>query len=222
MTLADLIDAFRARAQDTVEPYLWSDDEVREFATDAENEAAERGRLIRDSTTPEICVVEVLEDQAGYDLDSRIISVERAKMDGATLPLKLTSTDAMDRNGAWEHRTGTPSYAVLDAEGPAWRLTLSPIPTADGTLRLQVFRYPIGPLSSDGGNVPEIHARLHPRLIDWMLHRAYGKQDAETYDRVKAEQAEAVFTASFGPRIDANVRRKQADRATSVVQFQEY
>jgi hypothetical protein len=124
--------------------------------------------------------------------------------------------------GGWEKRTGTPSMALLDREGPRWKLTLVPKPVASDTLRLQVTRLPIGPLSSDGGNVPEIDSRLHVRLVDWMVYREYSKQDTETFDRSKAADAEATFTRHFGERIDANVRRKQADRAPSVVAFQEF
>ena len=242
MTLGDLIDVFRARAFDTKEPYLWSDAEVREFADDAENEAAERARLIKDSTTTAICQVAVVANTAAYALDSRVISVERAKLDSQSVPLVLSSTQAMDQNmgvrprdwrasssnwvggiaGGWEARQGTPNTAVLDAEGPGWKLMLSPIPTKADTLRLQVYRLPLVALSTSEANTPEIPLRLHIRLVDWMVYRAYSKQDAETFDREKAAQAEATFTSAFGQRIDANARRKQEDRTSSVVQFREF
>ncbi len=242
MTLGDLSTAFRARAFDTKAPYLWSDDEVAEFAEDAENEAAERARLIRDSMTPAICQVAVVAGAASYMLDARILSVDRAKLDSQSVPLTLSSTTAMDLGqgarprdwrasnsnwvggigGGWEGRQGTPTIAVLDAEGAGWKLTLSPTPTQADTLRLQVFRLPLEPLSSDTDNVPEIPARLHIRLVDWMMFRAYSKQDAEAADAATAAKHEAAFTAAFGPRIDANARRKQEDRSASGVQFREF
>lgn len=223
MTMGELMDAFRARAFDTVVPYLWSDDEVREYADDAENEAAERARLLRDSTTAEICEVEVVADTAAYILDSRILSVERAKLDLGSSPLSLTSTPAMDaENGRWESCTGTPSRMVLDAEQGTWKATLNPTPQVNDTLRLQVYRLPIALLSTDESNIPEIHPRLHIRLVDWMMARAYRKQDAETRDELKAQEHEAIFESAFGRRIDANVRRKQEDLVPSVVQFREF
>ena len=242
MTLGEIIANFRLRAFDSVAPYLWSDDELREFADDAENESCERAYLLRDTTTPEICNVSVIAGTASYLLDSRILVVTRAKLDNTAVPLGLMSTEAMDRTagamprdwrtqsrswmadvgGGWEQRSGTPAVALLDPEGTRWKLTLTPKPVVNDTLRLQVFRLPIGPLSIDEGNVPEIPYRLHPRLVDWMMYRAYSKQDVETKDTVKAAQAEAAFAASFGPRVDANVRRKQLDRAPNVTVFREF
>jgi hypothetical protein len=242
MNLGDLINVFRQRSFDTKDPQLWSDDELAEFADDAEAEAAERARLIRDSTTEAICQIIVGANTAAYLLDPRILSVERAKLDSVAVPLALSSTPAMDQNmgnrprdwrsfsgnwaggigGGWEDRQGTPSIAVLDAEGAGWKLTLSPRPTKADVLRLQVFRLPLQPLSTDGDNVPEIPPRLHVRLVDWMMYRAYSKQDAETFDAGIAAKHEAIFTAAFGPKIDANTRRKQEDRTSSVVQFREF
>lgn len=223
MTLAQLMDAYRTKTEDVAPPYLWSDDELRQYADDAENEAAERARLLKDTTTPEICQVNVVAGAAAYLLDSRIISVERAKLALSSTPLTLSSTDEMDRaKPGWEARSGTPSKGLVDAEGAGWKLTLYPKPAANDTLHLQVFRLPIGPLSAHDGNQPEIPSRLHLRLLDWMLHLGYQKQDAETYDRAKSEQHAAIFTAAFGERIDANARRKQEDRAPCVVAFQEY
>lgn len=242
MNLQGLIAAFRARAQDTAQPYLWSDDEVKEFANDAEIEAAERASLLRDTTTAAICEVDVVAGTAAYLLDPRIFRVERAKLDLGRVPLTLTSTAAMDRgtgvtprdwrtqslswqsggSGAgWEQRTGTPIQALLDREGARWKLTLFPKPVADDTLRLQVFRQPLEAMA-DNTDQPEIEPRLHIRLLDWMMYRAYSKEDAETFDRTKALEAEAMFTRTFGERIDANARRKQDDRAPCVTVFQEF
>ncbi len=50
-----------------------------------------------------------------------------------------------------------------------------------------------------------------------MYRCAYLKQDAETFDKMKAGEYGALFTASFGERPDANVQRKQRDRRPPVV-----
>ncbi len=242
MTLEDLIAAFRSRAQDTAEPYLWSDAEVKEFVNDAENEAAERASLLRDTMTVAVCEVDVVAGTAAYLLDARILRVERAKLDLGSVPLSLSSTAAMDRGAGvtprdwrtqslswqsgvsgsgWEQRTGTPAMALLDREGAQWKLTLVPKPVVDDTLRLQVFRQPLAPMAADD-DTPEIPTRLHIRLVDWMMYRAYSKEDAETFNRTKAMEAEALFTRAFGERIDANARRKQDDRAPCTTVFQEF
>lgn len=240
MNREELFRAFRARVADTATPPLWTDAELAEFLDDAHNEAADRARLIRDSTTPEVCAVDVVPGTASYQLHQSILSVERAKLDLKSTPLTLTSTAAMDgqRNtmprewrthsllwvdtgGGWETQTGTPFFAVLDDEAGRWKLTLAPIPVVADTLRLQVFRLPLHCLD-DSEECPEINPRLHIRLVDWMEHRAYGKKDADTFDDKRSMAALAVFTSAFGERVDANVRRKQEDLTPSVVQFREF
>lgn len=244
MDAGQLLAVFRARVHDTVAPYLWADVEAIEFLNDAQNEAAERANLLRDSTTAEICQISVVAGTAVYLLDPRIISVERAKLDSQRQPMQITSTPAMDgprsasrpgwpqqwrANGTWladsgagwETQTGTPYFLVLDAEGDRWKATLAGIPIVNDTLRLQVFRFPLADIE-DEADEPEIPARLHVRLVDWMEYRAYSKKDTETYDEKLAARAAGAFESAFGERIDANVRRKQQDRTPSVVQFREY
>jgi hypothetical protein len=218
----DLFDTFRARAFDTAAPYLWSDVELQEYLDDAQNEAAERALLLRDSSTAEICEVAITAGESTYLLDERILQIERAKLDSQTRPLVLTSVDELDRTSpGWGSRTGSTTTIAIDAEGAGWVARLVGVPSVDDTLRLQVFRLPMQSIALPGDE-PEIAKRLHVRLVDWMMFRAYSKKDAETKDEVKAAEYEAIFTSAFGPRVDANVRRKQRDRSPKVVQFQEF
>ena len=46
MNLEQLIQQFRVDADDLVQPYLWPDEWVAQWLTEAQNEAAIRGRLI--------------------------------------------------------------------------------------------------------------------------------------------------------------------------------
>lgn len=222
MNRQQLIDTFRRRAFDLARPYLWSNDELQEFLDDAHNEAAERASLLRDSTTDEICVIPIIAGTAGYDLDYRILSVERAKLDSQTRPMVITSTEELDLDHpGWESHTGSVMKVAIDAQGSGWRATLFGVPGADDTLRLHVFRLPMVSIVGDADE-PEIHPRLHVSLVDWMMYRAYSKKDAETQDDAKAAEFEAIFTSAFGRRIDSNVRRKQQDRAPKVTQFREF
>lgn len=240
MTRAELFAAFRARTADTATPYLWSDQELQEFLDDGHNEAADRGRLIRDSITATVCAISVVPGTASYRLDSRILSVERAKLDLSTVPLTLSSTPAMDGQagafprdwrvngiwrpvlgGDWTTQNGTPCVCVLDQESGRWNARLAPIPTVADTLRLQVFRLPLYCLDNDEDE-PEIPYRLHIRLVDWMEHRAYAKKDSDTYDERRSLNAEAVFASAFGQRIDANMRRTQENLAPRVTRFREF
>jgi len=41
----------------------------------------------------------------------------------------------------------------------------------------------------------EIQDEHHLHLLSWMKYHAYNKQDSETFDRTKAQEAEARFRA---------------------------
>jgi hypothetical protein len=47
---------------------------------------------------------------------------------------------------------------------------------------------------------PEVDTQYHLGLVDWMLHRAYSKQDSETLDKGKAKEHLARFVKRFGER----------------------
>jgi hypothetical protein len=223
VTRDQIIDAFRRGVFDTVKPYLWSNDDAEEYLEDALAEACERALLLRDSMTPEICTLTIAAGVSTYLLDKRIIEVTRAKLDSASVPLVLTSTEALDRGerGWQSYGEAGVTHLALDAEGKRWKATLVGTPSAADVLRTTVHRMPLRALC-DGKDVPEIPDRLHIRLVDWMRHRAYLKQDAETMDAKKADDAAAAFASAFGPRIDANARRTQRDLGPSVIQFAEF
>ena len=212
MTLNDLISAFRNRADDTAEPYLWSDAEVKQYLNDAENEAADRARLILDASTAATCQIAAVAGTATYSLHQTILDVRRAKI-GDSNPLLKTSVEELDMEWPeWESAKGEPTCYV-DAEGV---IRLVPEPTENGVLSLSVHRLPLESMVL-GADAPEIHARYHTRLIDWALRCAYLKRDSDTHNSEMAEHYELAFNLSFGIKPDANVQRKQRDKRPPVV-----
>lgn len=98
--------------------------------------------------------------------------------------------------------TGIPEFTTITSVG-ATSVTLSVALTAeiasataivfDLTLNLAVFRMPIVAITSDGDQPFEIDAQHHEHLLLWVKHRAYGKQDAETYDKNKSAAYKTEF-----------------------------
>ena len=210
MLVSELRDQARIALQDTAEPYLWGDDELLLYLNDGVNEACARARLIEDRTTDAYCEVTLAMGQDTYELDPVVLDVKRVV--GTTgWPLRPTSVEEEDSTGAkWEDRTGTPR-AWIQTGG---KLRVLPTPTAaeaGQTLRMTVYRLPEQALANDSDE-PEVPAKWHMRLLDWVYHRAYSKQDTQTANPAKAAEFEARFTVSFGPRPDANVERKRRDR----------
>lgn len=70
-----------------------------------------------------------------------------------------------------------------------------PFPNNTATVELRVFRLPLVPITDAGDQELEIDEQHHLSLLLWMKHRAYGKEDAETFDRSKRDDFEQRFQA---------------------------
>lgn len=60
MKRSEIVALFRSRIDDAEQPYLWKDPEVWRYLDDAHAQAAIRARLIRDSSSPAVCVLSFL------------------------------------------------------------------------------------------------------------------------------------------------------------------
>lgn len=201
MQLLDLVTLFRNEVDDTTEPYLWSDEEVVEFANDAQLEACRRARLLVDSSTAAITQVAVTAGNGLLTLDARVLFVRRARFAGA-LPLRrMNMQDMEDYDPFWQDAAaGTPRAFVPDYE--TGKLLLWPAPSSNGTLLLTVVREPLVDMIDDE-DTPEVAPRYHRSLRFWMMARAYGKQDAQANDPKKEMASLALFEQEFGKKSSA-------------------
>lgn len=208
MNLEQLIEQFRIDADDLVQPYLWPDDWVAPWLTEAVSEAAVRGRLIYEAADPAICEIAVTAGVATYPLHKSLYELAhlRFKPTGSTQsePVHLKAREELDRiRPGWRDRTSTqPCFAIQDDT----RITLVDRPSVAGTLYVEGYRVPLRALANDNDK-PEINEAHHIHLVQWALHRAFSKPDADTRDPGRAAAAEAKFTAYFGPLPDADMRR---------------
>lgn len=219
MKVADFISRFRAAVFDDAEPPFWSSEEIVSYLNEAVQEACERAFLIEDRSTPSICEISLQSGMDTYSLHPSVFQIKRLTLRGR--PLEETSVEALDAQwSSWETSTGQPREFIFEqASGiqPA-RVRLVPTPAQADAIFLSVYRGALKPLNVDLDQArPEVPERFHDRLLDWVMHRAYLKQDADTFDPAKAIQSLALFTASFGERPDANVQRKQRDRQPPLV-----
>lgn len=219
MKVEDFIAEFRSTVADTEIPFFWSSELIVRYLNEAVQEACERAKLIEDRSTPAVCTITLVPDVSSYQLHPSVFEIKRATLRGR--PLDETSVEEMDADcPGWENWKGTPRLFIFEqASGtqPA-RIRLVRTPTQAETLALTVFRGALKPLSADIDIArPEIPERFHERLMDWILHRAYLKQDADTFDPNKAAASLALFVQSFGERPDANVQRKRRDKRPPLV-----
>ena len=221
MKVADFITEFRGIVQDNEVPPLWTSENIVRYLNEAVQEACERAKLIEDRSTPTVCSIPLQAGVSTYNLHPSVLEIKRLTLNGQKLD--ETSEEEMDDDSpGWELLSGKPSHFIFEqasgAQPPRVRFVRSPV--SAGQVALTVFRGALKPLSADlDSGRPEIHERFHERLMDWVLHRAYLKQDADTFDPNKAAQSLALFVQAFGERPDANVQRKQRDRRPPVVQI---
>lgn len=208
MNLEQLIAQFRIDAGDLVQPYLWPDDWVAPWLTEAVSEAAVRGRMLYEAADPAICEIAVTAGLATYTLHQSLYELVslRFKVSGSdrSESVHIKTREELDRiRHGWRDRSDSqPRFAIQDDT----RITLVDRPSLAGTLYVEGYRLPLKVLANDNDK-PEIHQAHHRHLVHWALYRAFSKPDADGADPTKAARAETAFTDYFGPAPDADLRR---------------
>ncbi|MEJ5127628.1 DUF6682 family protein [Comamonas sp. MYb21] len=219
MNVDDFTTAFRKAVQDAADPPFWSTEEIVGYLNEAVQEACERAKLIEDRFTAAVCTLTLSIGQDTYPLHPSVLEIKRATFNGRAI--HETSVEAEDAlNCNWEQRSGHPRDFIFEQASGARppQLRVLPKPSVPGTISLTVYRgalRPVNPCSRSDS--PELPARYHTRLLHWMMYRAHLKQDADTFDAVKAAEHLTLFELAFGKRPDANVQRKQRDRRPPIV-----
>ena len=203
MRLAELIFDFRLRADDRRAPYLWSDDDVKQYFSQAESEAAQRAGLLSGSDEISLSTGDVT-----ASLPPDVFEIRYAEItlgESSYRELVPTSRQVLDAESpGWRHSTGQPHKYIHD-DGS---IRLDSTVDAPCTLYIEYLRTPSATLSSDDDE-PEIAAQHHVHLVHWALFCAYSKPDADGANKDKAIQAEAEFTKYFGARKTADLRKRQ-------------
>ena len=68
------------------------------------------------------------------------------------------------------------------------------VPAEDDTVQLSVYRLPLERIVGPEQEFSDIGEEHHEHLLLWMKSRAYGKQDAETFDKGRRDEYKAAFT----------------------------
>lgn len=243
MTIVDLIALCRARLDDvavqsdgTPAATLWADQELIGFINEAQREACERAKLLRDEVTDSLTLLPIVANQAEYDVDPSVFWIDSARYEDTGRPIHFTSREELQREGChWTTYSRARAYRMILIPLPTEQLRLRffPVPTEDTHLdtdgvtevptqiRLVVYRYPLTSITSTSSTL-EIHSRHHERLVDWVCFRAFSRRDRDTYDPAKASDAETAFIASFGIRPTAEQQRQQRERRDETARYHSF
>jgi len=192
MTTAEWLALFRLEMSDASEPFLWSDVEVYGFADDAQKMFCRLTDGIADATSLLTSLVYQVDDE-WVDLSPLILKI-RDSVDAATgAPITVVNQEDMPGLGLrFDGRTGPARVLIVGMEENKARIY--PRASLAGVMQLSVFRLPLVPIVSDA-DAFEIGEQHHRHLLLWAKHLALLKQDAETFDKNKAQEMEARFRA---------------------------
>lgn len=193
MDTVGLVRLFRKDMADETAPPLWSDEEVYGYADEAQKRFCRKTGGIPDSVTPEVCEVIVAIDATTVDLHPSILKIRGAYRTSDGMPIPIVNHEDMNVQGLrFDGKKGPLSAFVIGmTENVGYFL---PIPNVADTLVLIVDRLPL--CAIDSAKQPqklEIGEEHHRNLLLGMKQLAYEKQDAETFDKTKADEFEVKF-----------------------------
>lgn len=216
MTPATLLGRFRSRMRDEAQPYMWSDADCFEYMDTAHKDFARYSGGIGDSRSG----VTYLRLRAGvsyYPLASQIMKVRALVREDNGNDIELLNEE--NQSNAGIRRTdaaGRVTTVIVGADQDFVRVYPVPDAGEEGkNLRLTVYRMPLNCIV-DGNSEFEIQEQHHIHLMDGMAGYAYRKQDAETFDKGRADQ----FTETFRRYCDqAKQEREKREYKPRGVQF---
>lgn len=197
MTADDLAVLFRFAVDDNdADDPLWSDTELNSYMDSSQKEFARRTDYFSDASTTDIVDIPYTAGDIIKALDPRVIKIRYAKIltNGSKVqPVTYADMDNRITNPSdynspagfgsvldWETATGIPRYIVTDIETNAVRL--APIPAADDTLKLTVYRLPLTSITDDAQTLEVVEEDFQRGLLFYMKYMAYMKNDIDTYN----------------------------------------
>lgn len=222
MTPQALLSFFRKDVVDVAAPYLWSDEELYLYMQDAYVQFV-RLRGGTPDATSDVTTIPMVAGEAYAAIDPRILKIRRAFLASNNQPIELLNVEDLpmvriNDYGAsppagYDLTTGHVRYMVIGEEETMVRWIQ--VPDAADSARLVVYRLPLNEITgADGDEFTDVPAHHHQHLTLWMKHRAYAKQDTETFDKGRSEQFRAAFeTYCTGARLEW-ARQKSKTRVT--------
>lgn len=204
MNSTELHDRFRSDTRDLGDPPLWTSPEIFNYINDAQNMFCRLTGGLADASSS-ITSVPFLAGQTWIDLSQRILKLRMVQRASDYHTVDILNFEDLE-NGSYvqqdygmmirsvrlDNTTGRVFGIVVGMEPNKARLVY--IPAEDDALNLTVYRLPLEPITAKGQDL-EIEEQHHEHLLTWVKRCAHMKQDAETYDRGKAERFEQQFLA---------------------------
>lgn len=185
----ELLKLFQEQVFDLESPPLWSKPLVYSYIDDAQKWFCRLTDGISDSSSD----AAVLELNAGDPWATLHPSVQRIRAarrsDGR--PIDLVPIERIGDEGIrLTTDRGTPKAIITGMEEGRVRIYM--VPEVSEQIQLDVFRLPLADITGPNQDL-EIRSEHQQALLHWVCHRAYGRQDAETYDKKRSGDFEIQF-----------------------------
>lgn len=208
MNSSELLSLWRLEMGDTASPYLWSDEEGFSYIDDAQTMFCRKTDGIADASTPAVTQIAVVPNTDWVPLHPAITRIRTAYRADTGREIDVVNEEDMPKLGWYFNgAVGTVKALVIGQEAHKARVFSKSNETV--TLQLSVFRLPLTPITDIGDQTLEVDREHHRHLMLWMKHLAYSKQDAEAFDRSKADEFEQRFSA-YCKQVKEEERRKAA------------
>ena len=203
MTSDDLYALFRSDIVDAAAPYLWSDTEVWSYMNDAYRMFARLTGGIPD-TTSALTRLTLTPGAATNTVSPLILRFRSAYLLSDGTELKIINEAEIPLRGDRDYGQvniqrrsslqGKVEYMItgMDRSAAGGLVRWQRIPDVADTVQLSVQRMPLDTVER-GFEFPEIGEEHVEHFMLWMKHRAYGKQDAETFDRGRRDEYGQAF-----------------------------
>lgn len=190
---------------DLAEPYLWSNTDVYGYLDDAQKMHCRQTDGIQDATTADVVDIEVDDTTDWVTLHPTIRRIRSARRLDTGRPIEIINDEDMLTRGWFfdGRRTSVRALVIGAEEGKA---RVYPASNETFVIKLNVFRMPLTSITDEDQDF-EIAEEHHRHLLLWARHLAYLKQDAETFDRLKADEYEGKARA-YWARVKLEEQRK--------------
>lgn len=209
MDTTELLNLFRAEVRDQEAPYLFENEQVYAYINAAQLEFCRLTEGIEDGRSFKLAVVP---GQEWYPIDKRVLKLRKAYFTATGRPVEVVNQEKAEPLGIrFDGRSGPAKALVAGIQKGMLRAW--PLPNEAAEIALDVFRLP-KPVGE--GDQLEIDEQHHIYLLHWVKHLAYSVQDADTFDRRRAEEYEAKFRAYCAR---AREEQTRARRQVSTVMY---
>ena len=198
MTSDELYELFRGEIDDDVTPYLWSDFEVWNYMNDAYKHFVRLTGGVADISSS-ITEIDIVVGEATAEVSKKILKYREARLGSTGRKLTLINYTDTERPTLDYGNTATDSdmqpgevHSMIIGEQKGLVRWVQ-VPTVADTVKLSVMRLPLNKITGDGQEFEDVDEEHHETLTLWMKARAHMKQDAETFDKGRAQDFRAQF-----------------------------